>query len=66
MAASSVEFAEISFRSLETKTFKGACAYSCDSFIKNLQIPNSLKIGVMVNASELLNYKTKNPIQNQK
>jgi 4-hydroxy 2-oxovalerate aldolase len=66
MAASGVEFAEIGFRLLETKTFKGACAYSRDSFIKNLQIPNSLKIGVMVNASELLNYKMKNPIKNIK
>ena len=58
MAASGVEFAEIGFRSLETKTFKGACAYSRDSFIKNLQIPSNLKIGVMINASELLNYKS--------
>jgi 4-hydroxy 2-oxovalerate aldolase len=66
MAASGVEFAEIGFRSLETKTFKGACAYSRDSFIKNLQIPRNLKIGVMINASELLNYKTKNPIKNIK
>ena len=66
MAASGVEFAEIGFRSLETKTFKGACAYSRDSFIKNLQIPSNLKIGVMINASELLNYKTKNPIKNIK
>ena len=66
MAASGVEFAEIGFRSLETKTFKGVCAYSRDSFIKNLQIPSNLKIGVMINASELLNYKTKNPIKNIK
>ena len=66
IASSGVEFAEIGFRSLESKTFKGACAYSRDSFIKNLKIPNSLKVGVMINASELLNHKTKKPIENIK
>ena len=66
MAAVGVDFAEIGFRSFEKKTFKGACAYSQDNFIKNLSIPNNLKIGVMINASELLNHKSKNPLKNIK
>ena len=48
-----IDFVEIGFRSLINNGFKGAFAYSTDSFIESLSIPNDLKIGVMVNASEL-------------
>ena len=66
MSAVGVEFVEIGFRSFEKKTFKGACAYSQDNFIESLSIPNNIKIGVMINASELINHKSKNPIKNIK
>lgn len=54
MAEAGVDFVELGLRSLENRGFKGACAYTTDEFINGLQIPASLKVGVMVNASELL------------
>lgn len=53
MDSLNVNFIEIGFRSLSNKEFKGAFAFSSDSFIESLAVPESLKIGVMVNASEL-------------
>ena len=52
----SVDYVELGLRSFNKEGFKGACAYSTDNFIKNLKIPKNLNIGVMVNASELLQY----------
>lgn len=56
MAALKVDYVEIGLRSLKNSGFKGGFAYSTDSFINNLNIPDELagKIGVMVNASELV------------
>ena len=48
-----IDFVELGFRSLINNSFKGAFAYTTDSFIESLDIPHDLKIGVMVNASEL-------------
>lgn len=53
MAASNVHFVELGFRSFDNAGFKGACAYTTDDFINDLVIPESLGVGVMVNASEL-------------
>lgn len=49
-----VDVVEIGLRSLRNEGFKGACAYSTDDFIRQLNIPAGLQIGVMVNAGELL------------
>jgi len=49
-----VDVVEIGFRTLNKKGFKGACAYSTDSFIDSLEIPEGLKLCVMINASEIL------------
>mgnify|MGYP000639093590 CR=1 FL=1 len=56
MQAINVDYIEIGLRSLKNDGFKGGCAYSKDSFLQSLKIPEALngKIGVMVNASELL------------
>ena len=56
MAALSADFIEIGFRSIHNSGFKGGFAFSTDSFIDSLNIPEELqdRIGVMVNASELL------------
>jgi len=64
MAALQVDFVEIGFRSLENEGFKGGCAYSTDSYLNTLPIPQGLseKIGVMVNDSELV---PKSQSQNQ-
>ena len=66
MSDACVEYVELGFRSFESKTYKGACAYTKDDFIKTLSIPSSLNIGVMINASELINHKDKDPNKNIK
>ena len=58
MAEIKVDYVEIGFRSLEKKEFRGACAYSTDEFLKTLKIPKSIKLAVMVNASELVKNKS--------
>lgn len=59
MDALNVDYIEIGFRSLSSKGFKGACAYSSDLFLNELNIPKNLKgkIGVMVNGSELISHE---------
>jgi len=54
-----VDYIEIGFRSLEAMGFKGAYAYSTDSFLAGLGIPKGLedKIGVMLNGSELVGHE---------
>jgi 4-hydroxy 2-oxovalerate aldolase len=56
MAEISVDYVELGLRGLNNNGFKGACAYTTDHFINSLIIPNGLKIGVMVNASELIKH----------
>lgn len=56
MAAISADFVEIGFRSLDLRGFKGGTAYSTDAWIRSLPLPEGLKIGVMVNASEVLGH----------
>lgn len=57
MDAIAVDYVELGFRSLNRTGFRGASAYTTDSFIRSLEIPDSVKIGVMVNAAELISYK---------
>ncbi len=56
MEALNVDFVEIGLRSLKNEGFKGGCAFSTDSFLNGLAIPEQLtnKIGVMINGSELV------------
>ncbi|SFA85647.1 aldolase catalytic domain-containing protein [Azotobacter beijerinckii] len=54
MQGSGVDIVELGLRSLRNEGFKGACAYTTDSFIRTLEIPPSLSVGVMINAAELL------------
>ena len=66
MPIAGVDYVEIGFRSLYKSTFKGACAYTKDEFLESLKIPKKLKVAVMVNASDLINHGTKDPIKNTK
>ncbi|MGG1399977.1 aldolase catalytic domain-containing protein [Bacillus salipaludis] len=52
----SVDYVELGLRGLNKDGFKGACAYTTDNYINTLEIPKGLNIGVMVNASDLVNY----------
>ena len=49
-----VNIVELGFRTLNKNGFKGACAYTTDSFIKSLEIPEDLSLCVMINASEII------------
>jgi 4-hydroxy 2-oxovalerate aldolase len=54
MSEAGVDIVELGMRSLQINGFKGASAYSTDDYLESLYIPNSLSVGVMINASELL------------
>jgi len=54
MQAAGVDVVELGLRSLKNEGFKGACAYTTDSFLRTLDIPHDLRVAVMVNAVELL------------
>ena len=56
MSVISADYVEIGFRSFERNSFKGCCWYTTDNFIKTLNVPKNLKLGVMVNASELVKH----------
>lgn len=60
MAALDIDFVEIGLRSLKNNEFNGPYAFSHDSFLQNLSIPQSLesKIGVMINGSEICDPET--------
>ena len=52
----SVDYVELGLRGFNKDGFKGACAYTTDNFINSLEVPNGLKLGVMVNASDLVKH----------
>jgi 4-hydroxy 2-oxovalerate aldolase len=52
----SVDYVELGLRGFNNDGFKGACAYTTDHYINSLDIPKGLKIGVMVNASDLIKH----------
>lgn len=49
-----IDFVEIGFRFAKSDAFLGAYAYSTDSWLKSLKIPEGLSIGVMCNAKDLV------------
>ncbi|MBL4833142.1 MAG: aldolase catalytic domain-containing protein [Pseudomonas sp.] len=54
MESAGVDTIELGLRSLNTRGFKGPHAYTTDNFLNDLDIPDTLIIGVMINASDLL------------
>ena len=54
MAALGVDRVELGFRSLRRGGFKGSAAFTTDGFIDLLDVPESVTLGVMVNAAELV------------
>jgi len=51
-----VSYVEMGFRSFQSKDFKGPNWYTTDNYIKSFKIPRKLKVGVMVNAFELISH----------
>lgn len=56
MSAISIDYVEMGFRGFPREGFLGGCAYTSDDFILSLSVPESLSLGVMVNASEIVNH----------
>jgi len=54
MVAAKVDIVELGLRSLKNSAFLGASAFTTDSYLRSLNLPASLEIAVMVNASELV------------
>jgi 4-hydroxy 2-oxovalerate aldolase len=52
MKAAQVDVVEIGFHFLKNEGFKGACAYTMDSFLDSLSIPSGLKVAVMMNGAD--------------
>ncbi|NOR62221.1 MAG: aldolase [Rhodobacteraceae bacterium] len=54
MVAAGVGIVEIGFRFTKNTEFMGPCAFTTDEFIRELTIPKSLTVAVMLNGSDLL------------
>ena len=50
-----VDYCEIGFRFIKNSGFKGSCAFTSEEFLNSLQIPENLKIAIMLNSSEFIN-----------
>lgn len=55
MVDAGVDAVELGFRSLKNEGFLGPYAYTTDVYLESLLLPESLTMGVMVNAGELVN-----------
>jgi 4-hydroxy 2-oxovalerate aldolase len=53
MKSAGVDVVELGFRFLQNEGFKGPFAFTTDSFLRSLAIPDGLQIGVMVNGADL-------------
>ena len=52
-----VEYSEIGFRFKKNSGFRGACAFTSEEFLNSLDIPENLKIAIMINASDFIENK---------
>ena len=54
MSAAKIDYIEIGFRFSKKDIYLGPCAYTTSSFLEKLDIPKKLKIGIMINAKDIL------------
>ncbi len=57
LEAAKVDVIEIGFRSPTQERFLGAYAYSTDDYLARLTWPKNVKMGIMINAKEFLQYE---------
>ena len=57
MSVAKIRYIELGFRFLKKDIHLGNCAYTSSYFIESLKIPKNLKIGIMINAKDLLSKK---------
>ena len=53
ISSAGINFVELGFRSQKKDNYFGPLAYCTDNFISKIKIPDSIQIGVMINASEI-------------
>ena len=53
-----INYVEMGFRSFQCKDFKGPNWYTTDNYLKSFKIPKKIKVGVMVNADEIISNST--------
>ena len=58
VSESGIRNVEIGFRSLKDNKLNGPNFFSTENYINILKIPKKLNIGVMLNVSDLTNYKS--------
>ncbi len=56
MAQSQAPVVELGFRFLEPSGYAGPTAHTTDAFINDLTIPDTITLGVMLNAKDLVTY----------
>ena len=49
-----VDYCEIGFRFLKNSGFRGPCAFTSEEFLNSLEIPEKLKIAIMIKANEVI------------
>ena len=54
MSAAKVEHVELGFRFFKKDIYLGPCAYTTPFFLETLNIPKNLKIGIMINAKDII------------
>lgn len=54
MKAAQVDIVELGFRFIENRGFKGPNAYTTDEYLRSLDIPEGLSVGVMINGGDML------------
>ena len=65
MSAAKIEYVELGFRFFKKDIYLGPCAYTTSAFLETLSIPKKLKIGIMINAKDILsNNLSKSQINN--
>ena len=52
-----INHVELGFRFIEKSKIKGLTAYTTDKLLNNIRVPKEIDIGIMVNASDLINNK---------
>ena len=60
MSAAKIEYVELGFRFLKKDIYLGPCAYTTPSFLETLNIPKDLKIGIMINAKDIISNNLSN------
>ncbi|OUL44038.1 hypothetical protein B0W81_00610, partial [Prochlorococcus sp. HOT_208_60] len=64
ISSAGINFVELGFRSQKKDNYFGPLAYCTDNFISKLKIPDTIQIGVMINASEIRESKNFQEIMN--